>query len=61
MDKERLLENEREWRRYIVEKLERIESKLASQSEWTFAFRLVSGALFAILLVYMEYRLNTKF
>lgn len=58
MDKEQLLENEREWRRYIVEKLERIDRKLATQSEWTFAFRLVGASLFAIALVYMEYRLN---
>jgi len=47
---DQLLENEREWRRHVVEQLERIKETQATMHAWNLVFRLAGGALFTILL-----------
>jgi hypothetical protein len=64
-DKEFIYDSpEREWRRYLVEKVDGIEEKLSVNMAWTLVFRVVGGGLvatgFAMLVAYIEFRLGTK-
>ena len=53
---ESLIENEREWRRYVVEKVSGIEAKLSDHMAWQLVFRVVGGALFALVIAWIEFK-----
>jgi hypothetical protein len=66
MDEDEVWNNEKEWRRHILKKLDSIESEFISFSReitaikvWNTVFRLVAGALFTIILVWIEVKLNS--
>lgn len=55
MDRDDLgLLNEREWRQYLVAKVDAIHEAQAEIIAWNLVFRVVGGALFALLLVLIE-------
>lgn len=60
MDKADLLVNEREWRLYLIDKIDKIEDRLTQHMAWVLVFRILGTSFFAILLVWMEYKLNSK-
>lgn len=66
---EKLLENDREWRKYIVEKIEGVSKTQNMQSAdiaaikvWNLVFRTIGAAAWgsaaAILLILFEYSIN---
>lgn len=62
---EDLLDNEREWRRFLIKKVESIEAEfthiskeIAMMKVWNLMFRLVGGGIFAILLIWIESKLS---
>lgn len=66
-DRDRLFENDREWRKYLIDKFEDLEARtqkhgeaIASIRVWNLVFRLIGGALFGVvygvLMLWMEYR-----
>lgn len=54
-----LIDNEREWRIFLIEKIDRIEEKLTNHMAWNLVFRVLGSSVFAITLVWVEYKLNT--
>lgn len=59
-----LLENEREWRRYVIERIERmaednheISNQIAGIKVWSMVFRISGSALFAVLCIWIESKL----
>lgn len=55
---ESLLENEKEWRRYIVEQLENMRTDVHSLRAWSLVFRLAGTAAFTVLFIWIEAKLN---
>lgn len=55
-----ILENEREWRAYVIDKIDKIESKLSEHMSYNLVFRIIGSSLFALILIWMEYKLNQK-
>lgn len=59
---ENLIENEREWRRYMIENIEGMKSEISAIKAWNLVFRLVGGFLvtggFAIVIVILEKVIN---
>ena len=60
-----LLENEREWRRYVIERIEKMSSEnieigkqIAAIKVWSMVFRLSGSALFAVLCIWIESKLT---
>lgn len=57
-----IIENEREWRRYVVAQIEGMRKDIASMREWTLVFRLGGGLFVSIVLtlfyMWIEMRLN---
>lgn len=60
-----LLDNEREWRRYLMTQMGEIKNEFAHTANeiaaikvWNLVFRLVGGAIFAILLLWIETKFN---
>lgn len=60
---ESLLDNEREWRRFIIKKMMKIEDEFSYISHeitriktWNTVYRLLGGGIFAILLIWIETR-----
>lgn len=49
-----LLENDREWRRYMIEKIEELHKEMMMLKAWSLVFRLAGTAAFTILLVLFE-------
>lgn len=64
-ERDHLLENDREWRRYLVEKIETLiidhantSDRLSRVEVWNHVFRIVGAGIFALLLVWVELRLK---
>lgn len=61
-DIESVINSEREWRIYIVQKLEKLEDRLASNHAWNLVYRVVGSSLifaaFTILVVWIETKLK---
>jgi hypothetical protein len=64
-DLDSLLDNEREWRRYLMTQMSQIQEEFQHTAKeisaikvWNLVFRLVGGAIFAILLVWVESKLG---
>ncbi len=62
---ESLLENEREWRRFVITRIERmsdenveIVQQIAAIKVWSIIFRVAGSALFAVLCIWMDSKLN---
>lgn len=55
---ERLINSDREWRAFLIEKINKIEDRLSTHMAWNLVFRVVGSSLFAIALVWFEYRFN---
>lgn len=60
-----LLDNEREWRRFLIKKVVAIESDFSAISRdiammkvWNLVFRLIGGGLFAMFLLWVEAKLK---
>jgi hypothetical protein len=53
-----LLDNDKEWRSFMINKIESIHVELTALKSWSLVFRLAGSAAFAILLVWLEYRLT---
>lgn len=67
-DRCKLYENDREWRRYLIEQFEGLQKKvdglqkesaangldIAGMKVWNLVFRMTGGALFAIILIWLE-------
>ena len=56
-----LLENEREWHRYMIERIEKMSEKsqeignqIAAIKVWSMVFRLTGSAMFALLLIWIQ-------
>lgn len=66
MDEKRvtdLIENEKEWRRFVVERVNEIEKSLSNHMAWNLVFRIVGGSAFTIafgvLIAWVEFKLKT--
>jgi hypothetical protein len=64
-DRDQLFENDREWRAYLVEKIEALVTdhadtrhRITKLEVWGTVYRVAVSALFGLLLVYVEYRLK---
>lgn len=64
-DLDSLLDNEREWRRYLMNQMGQIQeefkhtaNEIAAIKVWNLIFRLVGGAAFAIILIWIETKIN---
>lgn len=53
-----LIENEKEWRRYIVEQLEDMRTDVGLLKMWSLVFRLVGTGAFTFLWLWIEVKLN---
>jgi hypothetical protein len=53
-----LLDNEREWRRYIIERLEEQRRELTHIKVWSTVFRIAGGVLLSLLYVWIDHRLK---
>jgi hypothetical protein len=53
-----LIENDKEWRGYMIQKIEALHQELSVLKAWSLAFRLFGSAAFAILLIWVEVRLT---
>jgi hypothetical protein len=53
---EALIENEREWRRFVVEKIGTIEERLAVHMAWQLVFRIAGTSAFALIVAYVEFK-----
>lgn len=58
-----ILDNEREWRRYIIRRLDGIASaqyqtsrQIGEMKVWNVVFRLAGAGLFAIVLLWIEHK-----
>jgi len=49
-----LIENEKEWRRHVVQKIDVIENRLSDHMAWQLVFRVIGASLFAILIALIE-------
>lgn len=65
-DLESLLDNEREWRRYLIDQVAEIKGEFTQVSKeiaaikvWNMVFRIVGGGFFGLMLVWFEYKLNS--
>lgn len=54
-----LLDNDKEWRSFMINKIESIHSELTALKSWSLVFRLAGSAAFAILLIWLEIRIST--
>lgn len=53
MDKERIdaiIENEREWRAYLVENIETMKKEISGIKAWNLVFRVFGGAMWGAVL-----------
>lgn len=64
-DLESLLDNEREWRRYLITEVGEIKGSIKEHAReisaikvWSTVFRILTGAVFAVALVWIEYKLK---
>lgn len=62
---ENLLDNEREWRRFLIKQVGKIEEDfnyVAKEIErikvWNLVFRMIGGAVFALILIWVESKLK---
>jgi len=53
-----LIENEKEWRRFMIEKMERIEERLTDHIAWQLVFRIAGATVFAIFIAWIEFNKN---
>lgn len=60
-----LLENEREWRRYVIERVERMSSdtselgrQIAAIKVWSLVFRIAGSAIFAVLCIWIQSKIT---
>jgi hypothetical protein len=54
-----LIENEREWRRYIVEQIESMKHDVGMLKAWGLAFRLAGVGAVTFLWIWIEHKLKT--
>lgn len=54
-----LIENEKEWRRYIVEQMESMKTDVSGLKTWSLVFRLAGVGAFTFLWIWIEHKLNT--
>jgi hypothetical protein len=64
-DYDGLLDNEREWRRFLIRKVESIESEfthtareIAAIKVWNIVFRIIGASVFTIVLIWIESKLK---
>jgi hypothetical protein len=48
--------SEQEWRRILYTKIENVENKLNSMSEWILVYRILGAGAFALLVAYVSAR-----
>jgi hypothetical protein len=59
-DLDQLLDNEREWRRYMIERIEEHRKEITHIKVWSMVFRLVGGALLSLLYIWVDHVLGSK-
>lgn len=57
---DRLLDNEREWRRYAIEKLDSLDRRVFMIEAWNLVFRLSGTAVMALMYIIFEWKLNRQ-
>lgn len=55
---EKLLDNEREWRRYIIERIEEQRKDLTHIKIWSTVFRIAGGVVLSLLYVWVDHRMK---
>lgn len=45
-----LMENDREWRKYMIEKLDSLSTEVSEMKAWNLTFRVLGSAVFSIAL-----------
>jgi hypothetical protein len=55
---ERLLENEREWRLYLIEQLGIMRVEIKRIDREAFATKVIAGSLFALSLIWIEWAIQ---
>ncbi len=57
-DVERIIENEREWRRYMVTHIEEMKKDIAHVKVWSTVFRVLGGVVLSIFYVWVDHKLK---
>lgn len=59
---ELLMENDREWRRFMIDRVEKLGERMTSTEKWNFLFQVVGSAFFSVamllLAVWVEWKIN---
>lgn len=51
-------QSEREWREYLVRRIDKIDERLSSHMAWNLLFRVAGSSAFALLLLLFEHKLK---
>lgn len=55
---EKLLDNEREWRRYLIERVEEHRKDLTHIKIWNTVFRIAGGILLSLFYVWVDHKIK---
>jgi hypothetical protein len=55
-DLNQLLNNEREWRKYMIERMEEYRREIAHIKAWNLVFRMAGGAILSLLYLWVDHK-----
>lgn len=57
-DLDKLLDNEREWRRYMIAAIEEHRKEITQIKIWSYVFRITGGILLSLLYIWIDNRMR---